>query len=36
MIIIVDGLNRHLFKGVVDEMFELRARVFGGPSRLGR
>ncbi len=33
MIIIVDGLNRHLFKGVVDEMFELRARVFGG--RLG-
>ncbi len=33
MIIIVDGLNRHLFKGVVNEMFELRARVFGG--RLG-
>ncbi|MGI9368132.1 MAG: acyl-homoserine-lactone synthase [Ruegeria sp.] len=33
MIVIVDGLNRHLFKGVVDEMFALRARVFGG--RLG-
>lgn len=33
MIIVVDGLNRHLFSDVLDEMFELRARVFGG--RLG-
>lgn len=33
MIIVVDGLNRHLFSEVLDEMFELRARVFGG--RLG-
>ncbi|TMV06393.1 autoinducer synthase [Ruegeria sediminis] len=33
MIIVVDGLNRHMFTGIVDEMFELRARVFGG--RLG-
>ncbi|WP_120632816.1 acyl-homoserine-lactone synthase [Ruegeria sp. EL01] len=33
MIIVVDGLNRHLFGEVLDEMFELRARVFGG--RLG-
>ncbi|KIC43493.1 autoinducer synthase [Ruegeria sp. ANG-R] len=33
MIIVVDGLNRHLFSEVLDEMFELRARVFG--ERLG-
>lgn len=33
MIIVVDGLNRHLFSEVLDEMFELRARVFG--DRLG-
>lgn len=33
MIIVVDGLNRHMFSEVLDEMFELRARVFGG--RLG-
>lgn len=33
MILVVDGLNRHLFGEVLDEMFELRARVFGG--RLG-
>ncbi|NVO55648.1 autoinducer synthase [Rhodobacteraceae bacterium B1Z28] len=33
MIIVVDGLNRHLFSEVLDDMFELRARVFGG--RLG-
>ncbi|EEE38433.1 autoinducer synthesis protein [Rhodobacteraceae bacterium KLH11] len=33
MILVVDGLNRHLFTEVLDEMFELRARVFGG--RLG-
>ena len=29
MIIVVDGLNRHQFSDVLDEMFELRARVFG-------
>ncbi|WP_420586761.1 acyl-homoserine-lactone synthase [Ruegeria sp.] len=33
MIIVVDGLNRHMFSEILDEMFELRARVFGG--RLG-
>ncbi|NOC82773.1 MULTISPECIES: acyl-homoserine-lactone synthase [Ruegeria] len=33
MIIVVDGLNRHMFSEVLDEMFELRARVFG--ERLG-
>lgn len=33
MILVVDGLNRHLFGEVLDDMFELRARVFGG--RLG-
>ena len=33
MIVVVDGLNRHLFGEVLDEMYELRARVFGG--RLG-
>ncbi len=33
MIIVVDGLNRHQFSDVLDEMFELRARVFG--ERLG-
>ncbi len=33
MILVVDGLNRHLFTEVLDDMFELRARVFGG--RLG-
>ena len=33
MIIVVDGLNRHLYSGLLDEMFALRARVFG--ERLG-
>ncbi len=33
MIIVVDGLNRHQFSDVLDEMFELRARVFS--ERLG-
>lgn len=33
MIIIVDGLNRHQFSNLLDDMFRLRARVFG--ERLG-
>lgn len=33
MIIIVDGLNKHEFSGILNQMFELRARVFAG--RLG-
>lgn len=33
MIIIVDGLNKHLFQPLLDDMFRLRARVFAG--RLG-
>ncbi|WP_170605194.1 acyl-homoserine-lactone synthase [Ruegeria arenilitoris] len=33
MILVVDGLNRHQFRDVLDDMFRLRARVFGG--RLG-
>ena len=33
MIIVIDGLNRHLFGAVLDEMYRLRARVFG--DRLG-
>ncbi|MCE8546065.1 autoinducer synthase [Ruegeria pomeroyi] len=33
MIIVIDALNKHLFDGVLDEMFRLRARVFG--DRLG-
>jgi N-acyl-L-homoserine lactone synthetase len=33
MIIIIDGLNRERFGDVLDEMFQLRARVFG--DRLG-
>ncbi len=33
MIIVVDGLNRDMFSDVLDEMFKLRARVFG--DRLG-
>ncbi|MCV2887024.1 acyl-homoserine-lactone synthase [Ruegeria aquimaris] len=33
MIIVIDALNKHLFSGVLDEMFRLRARVFG--DRLG-
>ncbi|MFD2740411.1 acyl-homoserine-lactone synthase [Sulfitobacter aestuarii] len=33
MIIIVDGLNRNRFGGLLDQMFALRARVFG--DRLG-
>jgi acyl homoserine lactone synthase len=33
MIIVIDALNRERFRGVLDEMFRLRARVFGG--RLG-
>ncbi|KUJ80724.1 autoinducer synthase [Ruegeria marisrubri] len=33
MIIVIDGLNKHLFGDVLDEVFKLRARVFEG--RLG-
>ncbi|WP_425045410.1 acyl-homoserine-lactone synthase [Primorskyibacter sp. S87] len=33
MIIVIDSLNKHLFGDVLDQMFELRARVFQG--RLG-
>ncbi|MES0823995.1 acyl-homoserine-lactone synthase [Ruegeria sp. SCP11] len=33
MIIVIDGINQHLFSDVLDEMFKLRARVFG--DRLG-
>lgn len=33
MIIIIDGLNKHRFKHVLEEMYKLRARVFQG--RLG-
>lgn len=33
MIIIVDGLNKHLFQPLLDDMFRLRASVFAG--RLG-
>ncbi|UZD92425.1 acyl-homoserine-lactone synthase [Cognatishimia activa] len=33
MIIIVDGLNKHMFQPLLDDMFRLRARVFAG--RLG-
>ena len=33
MIIVVDALNKHRFSDLLDEMFQLRARVFGG--RLG-
>lgn len=33
MIIVIDSLNRHEFPELLDEMFRLRARVFGG--RLG-
>ncbi|WP_299568039.1 acyl-homoserine-lactone synthase [uncultured Sulfitobacter sp.] len=33
MIIVVDGINRHRYTQLLDEMFALRARVFGG--RLG-
>ncbi|MDC0738510.1 acyl-homoserine-lactone synthase [Cognatishimia sp. SS12] len=33
MIITVDGLNKHLFQPLLDDMFRLRARVFSG--RLG-
>lgn len=33
MILVIDALNRHLFDSVLDEMFQLRARVFG--ERLG-
>lgn len=33
MIIVIDALNRHRFGAVLDEMFRLRARVFG--DRLG-
>ena len=33
MIIIVDGLNKHQFQPLLDDMFRLRARVFAG--RLG-
>ncbi|MEX0347983.1 MAG: acyl-homoserine-lactone synthase [Paracoccaceae bacterium] len=33
MILVIDALNKHLFKNILDDMFQLRARVFGG--RLG-
>jgi len=33
MIIVIDGINQHKFKDVLDDMFRLRARVFG--DRLG-
>ncbi len=33
MIIVIDGINQHQFTDVLDEMFKLRARVFG--DRLG-
>ncbi len=33
MIIIIDGINQHEFKDVLDDVFKLRARVFG--DRLG-
>ncbi|WP_170468587.1 acyl-homoserine-lactone synthase [Ruegeria arenilitoris] len=33
MIIVIDGINQHKFKDVLDEMHKLRARVFG--DRLG-
>jgi N-acyl-L-homoserine lactone synthetase len=33
MIIVVDGINRHRYSRILDEMFALRARVFG--RRLG-
>ena len=33
MIIVIDGINQHKFKDVLDDMFQLRARVFG--DRLG-
>ncbi len=33
MILVIDALNKHLFADVLDEMFQLRARVFG--DRLG-
>lgn len=33
MILIVDGLNKHKFTDILDQMFQLRARVFG--DRLG-
>ncbi len=33
MIIVIDGMNHHKFKDVLDETFKLRARVFG--ERLG-
>ncbi|MEO9782136.1 MAG: acyl-homoserine-lactone synthase [Sedimentitalea sp.] len=33
MIIVIDGINRHRYTRLLDEMYELRARVFG--QRLG-
>ncbi len=33
MIIVIDALNKHLFSSVLEDMFRLRGRVFGG--RLG-
>lgn len=33
MIIVIDGVNRHRYSRLLDEMFQLRARVFG--ERLG-
>ncbi len=33
MILIVDSLNRHLYPDILEDMFRLRARIFGG--RLG-
>ena len=33
MILVVDAINRHKFEDILEEMFRLRARVFG--ERLG-
>ncbi|MFA3917818.1 acyl-homoserine-lactone synthase [Ruegeria hyattellae] len=33
MILVIDALNKHLFTNILDDMYQLRARVFGG--RLG-
>ncbi|MDP5215911.1 acyl-homoserine-lactone synthase [Ruegeria sp. 2205SS24-7] len=33
MILVIDALNKHLFTNILEDMFQLRARVFGG--RLG-
>ena len=33
MIIVIDGLNRQRYSRLLDEMFALRARVFGQRGR---